>query len=130
VRTAPYRRQGVARLQIVSLALNLAGIPYVFGGSDIDGFDCSGLVFYVYDCFGIRLPRGAAEQAGLAGAVSWKRASMGDILVFKLANGWHSAIYSGDDRFVHAPNTGGWVRIETMNDYWLRCLKRVIAILP
>jgi hypothetical protein len=46
--------RNVLRRQIVGLAQCLAGIPYVYGGSDIDGFDCSGLVFYVYDCFGIR----------------------------------------------------------------------------
>lgn len=128
VRTAPSRRL-VQRRQIVALAESLAGIPYVYGGVDIDGFDCSGLVFYVYDCFGIRLPRSAGEQADLAGGVSWKRAVAGDILAFRLKDGWHTAIYIGDGRFVHAPSSRGWVRVEAMNDYWRQHLETVIAVL-
>jgi cell wall-associated NlpC family hydrolase len=120
----------VQRRQIVGLAASLAGVPYVFGGSDIDGFDCSGLVYYVYDCFGIRLPRSARQQADLPGAVKPKRAAPGDILVFKLKRTWHSAIYLGDGRFVHAPSAAGWVRLETLNDYWLSRLETVIAVLP
>lgn len=121
--------RGVPRRQVVALAMNLAGLPYVYGGSDIDGFDCSGLVYYVYDCFGIRLPRNAREQSKLPGAVRLKRAVAGDILVFRLKKDWHSAIYLGDSRFVHAPSARGWVRVETLNDYWLPRLKAVIAVL-
>jgi hypothetical protein len=120
----------VLRRQIVGLAQALAGIPYVYGGSDIDGFDCSGLVFYVYDCFGIRLPRSARDQARLPGSIKLKHAAPGDILVFKLKKIWHSAIYLGQDRFVHAPNAGGWVRFEELNEYWRSHLQTVVAILP
>lgn len=120
----------VLRRQIVGLAQALAGIPYVYGGSDIDGFDCSGLVFYVYDCFGIRLPRSAGDQARLSGSVKLRHAAPGDILVFRLNKNWHSAIYLGQDRFVHAPNAGGWVRIEELNEYWRSHLHGVAAILP
>lgn len=120
----------VMRRQIVGLAQSLAGIPYVYGGSDIDGFDCSGLVFYVYDCFGIRLPRSAREQAQLKGSVKLKHAAPGDILVFKLKRIWHSAIYLGQNRFVHAPNAEGWVRFETLNEYWRAHLHNVVAVLP
>jgi cell wall-associated NlpC family hydrolase len=128
--TEPPARRGVLRRQIVSLAVSLAGIPYVYGGSDIDGFDCSGLVFYVYDCFGIRLPRSAREQARLPWTVRQKHAAPGDILVFKLKQTWHSAIYLGEGRFVHAPNAEGWVRLETLNEYWSSRLQAVIAVLP
>jgi cell wall-associated NlpC family hydrolase len=119
----------VRRRQIVDLAMSLVGVPYVFGGSDIDGFDCSGMVRYVYDCFGIRLPRSAREQAGLPGAVKLKHAAPGDILVFRLRKSWHSAIYLGDGRFVHAPSSEGWVRLEELNRYWLSRLKAVVAVL-
>ena len=123
-------RAGVQRRQIVALAVSLVGIPYVYGGSDIDGFDCSGMVCYVYDCFGIRLPRSAREQAELPGAVKLKHAAAGDILVFGMKKTWHSAIYLGDGRFIHAPNSKNWVRLETLNDYWLSRLVTVIAVLP
>ncbi len=129
VRTLPPHR-AVQRRQIVGLAQNLAGLPYVYGGSDIDGFDCSGLVFYVYDCFGIRLPRSAREQGRLPGTVKLKHASPGDILVFKVKKVWHTAIYMGEKRFVHAPNSGGWVRCEELNEYWLSRLETVVAVLP
>jgi cell wall-associated NlpC family hydrolase len=128
VRTEP-GRPAVRRQQIVDLVRSLPGIPYVRGGSDIDGFDCSGLVYYVYGCFGIRLPRSAREQAAMPGAVKLKHAQPGDILVFKLGKTWHSAIFLGGDRFVHAPNAEGWVRGEVLNDYWQSRLKAVIAVL-
>jgi cell wall-associated NlpC family hydrolase len=123
-------RPDVPRRQIVILAQSLVGLPYVYGGSDIDGFDCSGLVFYVYDCFGIRLPRSAREQGRLPGAVKLRHALPGDILVFKLGRSWHSAIFLGEGRFVHAPNSEGWVRYETLNEYWRSRLEKVVAILP
>jgi len=123
-------RHPLFRRQVVELAVSLVGVPYVFGGSDIDGFDCSGLVHYVFDCFGIRLPRSAREQALLPGAVRLRRAAPGDILVFRLQQAWHSAIYLGEGRFVHAPTALGWVRLETLNDFWLSRLKTVIAVLP
>jgi cell wall-associated NlpC family hydrolase len=128
VRTEPGTRN-VKRQQIVNLARNLAGIPYVFGGNDIDGFDCSGLVLYVFDCFGIRLPRSAREQAKLPGSIRLKHAEPGDILVFKLKKVWHSTIFMGENRFIHAPNSGGRVRIEALNPYWLSRLKVVVAVL-
>ena len=127
--TEPQARN-IMRRQIVGLAQGLAGLPYVYGGSDIDGFDCSGLVFYVYDCFGIRLPRSAREQARIKDTVKLKNAAPGDILVFKLKKIWHSAIYLGNNRFVHAPNADGWVRIEVLNEYWRSHLHTVAAVLP
>ena len=129
VRTKPEHVQ-VLRRQIVELAKNLVGIPYRFGGVDIDGFDCSGLVFYIYDCFGIKLSRSAREQARMNGAIKLKHAAPGDILVFKLRKIWHSAIFMDNKRFIHAPNTGGWVRFENLNEYWLSHLHKVITVWP
>jgi hypothetical protein len=129
VRSQPQSRS-VMRRQIVALAQSLAGLPYVYGGSDIDGFDCSGFVFYVYDCYGIRLPRSAREQGRLPGSVKLKHAAPGDILVFKLKKILHSAIYLGEGRFIHAPNAEGWVRFEKLNEYWLSRLETVVAVLP
>ena len=127
VRHEPAERL-VLRRQIVELAKNLAGIPYRLGGVDIDGFDCSGLVFYVCDCFGIQVPRSAREQARLTGRGRSTQAAPGDILVFKLKRFWHSAIYVGNGRFIHAPSSGGWVRLENLNEYWLSRLRKVIDV--
>jgi hypothetical protein len=123
-------QQSLVRWQIVELAKNLVGIPYRFGGVDVDGFDCSGLVFYVFDCFGIKVPRNAREQARMIGAIKLKHAAAGDILVFKLKKIWHSAIYLGNGRFIHSPNAGGWVRFENLNEYWLSRLHKVITVWP
>ncbi|MEI6614553.1 MAG: C40 family peptidase [Chrysiogenales bacterium] len=128
-RAEPEHKQ-VLRRQIVGLAKNLAGIPYRFGGNDIDGFDCSGLVFYVYDCFGIRIPRNAREQGRMNGNIKLKYAAPGDILIFKLKKIWHSAIFMDNQRFIHAPKTGGWVRFENLDEYWLSHLYKVITVWP
>ncbi|MBN2347112.1 MAG: C40 family peptidase [Candidatus Aminicenantes bacterium] len=119
----------VLRRQVVFLARSLVGIPYVYGGTDIDGFDCSGLVHYVYDCFGIRLPRSAREQARLPHKVRLRSARAGDILVFRLKRAWHSAIFLGGRRFVHAPSAPGRVRVEELGGYWLSRLEAVVSIL-
>jgi hypothetical protein len=122
--------QPVLRRQIAGLAVSLAGIPYRFGGIDIDGFDCSGLVHYVYGCFGIKVPRSARDQGRLPGTPAPTRAAQGDILVFKLRNIWHSAIYLGNGRFIHAPSAGGWVRFENLDAYWLSRLRKVVKAWP
>jgi len=118
------------RAKLVALTENLKGLPYRYGGYDIDGFDCSGLVYYVYDSFGIRLPRTAKNQWGMKKKVSLKHAEPGDILVFKLKHGrWHTAILTGRNSFIHAPNRNGIVRKEYLNDFWKDRLKSVIQIL-
>jgi cell wall-associated NlpC family hydrolase len=123
-------QQRLMRWQIVALAKSLAGIPYRFGGADIDGFDCSGLVFYVYDCFGITVPRSAREQARMRGIGKLRQAAPGDNLIFKLDRKWHSALYLGDGRFIHAPTAGGWVRFEDLSEYWLSRLRKVVNVCP
>jgi len=126
-RTEPMPER-VLRRQVMELARNLVGIPYRFGGIDIDGFDCSGLVYYVYDCFGIAVPRSAREQGRMGKAIPLQRAAPGDILIFKIGRIWHSALFLDDRRFIHSPNAGGWVRIEALNEYWLSRLRRVITL--
>lgn len=117
------------RGKLVTLAEHLQGIPYKFGGYDLEGFDCSGFVYYVYDSFGIRLPRTAKGQAKLKRGISLKRAKPGDVLAFKLKRQWHTAIYTEKNYFVHAPNQRGVVRKEYMNSYWKKHLKSVISII-
>ena len=117
------------RGKIVTLTENLIGLPYRYGGYELDGFDCSGLVYYVYDCFGIKLPRTAKKQAKLKKKISLTRAKPGDILAFKLKRGWHTAIYFGDKYFIHAPNRRGTIRKEKLDSFWKKRLKRVIRII-
>lgn len=112
---------------MVMTALTLMGTPYKFGGSSPEqGFDCSGLVQYIYrDISSVTLPRTSAEMSRLAGRdVTTRELTVGDLLFFRLGGSRqinHVAVYIGEDRFVHAPRTGTVVRIDKLdNRYWMR----------
>lgn len=117
------------RKKMVTLTKSLVGLPYTFGGEDIDGFDCSGLVQYVYDCFGIKLPRTAKKQAKLKEKIKYRNAKAGDILVFKFKRRFHTAIYIGNNIFVHAPNRNSTVRKQSLTKTWKKNLKYVVSII-
>lgn len=116
---------------MVMTALTLMGTPYKWGGtSPEEGFDCSGLVQYIYrDISDVVLPRTAAQMATLAGRdVTEKELVVGDLLFFRLGNSRtinHVGVYIGDRRFVHAPRTGTVIRIDPLSDrYWMRYFDR------
>ena len=100
-------------------ALALVGTRYRYGGNTPEsGFDCSGLVGYVFrDAAGIGLPRTSAELGTLdQPEVSRERLRGGDLVLF--ASGRrvsHVGIYVGNGRFVHAPNSGGTVRLDSLD---------------
>lgn len=103
-------------------ALGLVGTPYRYGGNTPDsGFDCSGLIAYVYrEAAGIRTPRTVAELSGWGRPVSRDDVRTGDLAVFTVKGRTnHAGIYVGDGRFVHAPSTGGTVRLDRLDrGYW------------
>ncbi len=107
-------------------ALGLVGTPYVrAGASPAQGFDCSGFVQFVYrDARGIGLPRTTREQLDFAGdKVSRQALRTGDLVFFDTSGQGvsHVGIYVGEGRFVHAPNHGGRVRLDQLeNRYWAR----------
>ncbi len=117
------------RKKMVALTESLVGRPYTYGGEDIDGFDCSGLVQYVYDCFGIDLPRTAKKQSKLKEKIKLRNAKPADILVFKFKRRYHTAIYIGKNTFVHAPNPRSIVRKQSLSKMWKKNLKFVIRII-
>lgn len=117
------RDDASVRSDIVVRALTLIDTPYRYGGSTpASGFDCSGLVRYVYNAVGARqLPR-RSEDIGKVGApITRSQLEPGDLVFFNtLARAYsHVAIYIGEGRFLHAPARAGRVRIEALDDrYW------------
>jgi len=105
------------------MALSLVGTPYASGGGSPDpGFDCSGLVAYVFaHAAELRLPRNTFDLARIGAAVSPGELRAGDLVFYNTQHRpySHVGIYLGGARFVHAPSTGGAVRIEQMDlRYW------------
>lgn len=87
---------------IVSIAARYVGVPYVYGGTTPDGFDCSGFTSYVYAQVGISLPRTSGAQGSVGTKVSRDQAQPGDLI-------WtpgHIAIYAGDNMMIDAPRPG------------------------
>ncbi len=101
--------------EVVAYASNFLGVPYVWGGTSPSGFDCSGLVQYVYAHFGITLPRTSEEQQTVGTAVSMDELQPGD-LVFFGSPAHHVGIYVGDGQFIEAPHTGLSVRISYLDN--------------
>jgi murein DD-endopeptidase len=108
--------------EIAMRAISLLGSPYKWGGSGPTQFDCSGLVRFVYGEMGIDVPRTAAEQYSAARRVNLKELAPGDLLFFRTSGRRvsHVAIYAGDGRFIHAPQTGRPVELRTMDDEFYR----------
>ena len=103
--------------QAADLALALVGTPYRYGGADPNaGFDCSGLVHYVYGALGRDVPRRAQDQYRAAAKIALEDLGAGDLMFFqdeaKLA---HVGIYVGDGLFVHAPATGRIVSVASLD---------------
>lgn len=122
---------------VLMSAIGLVGTPYRYGGNTPDsGFDCSGLISYVYrNSAGIQLPRSTREMINLrAPTVSRSALQSGDLVFFATNGGSqvsHAGIYVGEGRFVHAPSSGGTVRLDYLSTaYWQKTYlsaKRVLA---
>ena len=106
---------------IASAALRLQGIPYRAGGSDLRGFDCSGLVQYVLAQSGVAVPRIVREQFEVGARVRLDEIEPGDLIFFTTEGRRvsHVGIAIGGDQFVHAPNARGNVRVDSLaTGYW------------
>jgi len=112
---APTGPAGPGHPEAATLALRYLGVPYVWGGASPSGFDCSGLVMYVYAQIGISLPHFAAAQFAEGTPVARSDLQPGDLVFFDGLN--HVGIYIGDGQFVHAPETGDVVKITALSDF-------------
>lgn len=118
--SAPQSEAGRQKAEaIVHLAKSFMGIPYLWGGeTPQEGFDCSGLVYYVYGQFGVSLYRVAKDQIRNGVAVDLDCLMPGDIVLFWNRASYseinHVGIYVGNGSFIHAPQTGDVVKITTL----------------
>ncbi|MBH3411088.1 MULTISPECIES: C40 family peptidase [Pseudomonas] len=122
---------------VLMRAIGLVGTPYRWGGNTPDsGFDCSGLIGYVYrDAAGISLPRSTREMIVMrAPTVDINSLQSGDLVFFATGGGSqvsHAGIYVGEGRFVHAPRTGGTVRLDYLsNSYWSKAYLQAKRVIP
>lgn len=123
---------------ITSYALSLIGVDYRFGGNTPDqGLDCSGLIRYVFQqATGISLPRSAREQASVGESIKRDDLRPGDLVFFNTRRFQfsHVGLYIGDNRFIHAPSSGGSVEVTNLdNRYWQKAFngaRRIVSGLP
>lgn len=109
--------------QIVATAKQYLGTPYVYGGASPSGFDCSGLVYYVYGQYDYKLQRTAGNQYKYNGtSVSKSELQPGDLVFFSERNNYssigHVGMYVGDGYFIHASSGKGQVIISELDGYY------------
>ena len=103
-------------VHVVAYARHFLGVPYRWGGTTPrTGFDCSGLVRFVYSRFGIRLPHSTWGDLSRGRRVTRRSLRAGDLVFFYGAS--HVGIYVGRGHFIDAPHTGARVRVSTMTRY-------------
>jgi cell wall-associated NlpC family hydrolase len=103
--------------QVVAIAMRYLGVPYVWGGASPSGFDCSGLVVYVFQQVGISLPHYTGSLFAGGTPVARDQLEPGDLVFFDGVPPGHVGIYVGGDQFIHAPETGDVVKISTLSGW-------------
>lgn len=113
---------GPRQTRAMQVARSAIGTPYVPGGRNPGGFDCSGLVQWAYKSVGINLPRTAREQSAVGKRITRvEDMRAGDIVAFHHPRrGYHTGIYVGDGKFVHSPRRKTRVRINRLDDPYFR----------
>lgn len=110
--------RGDVRDELVSTASRFLGVPYLWGGEDTDGFDCSGLMMVSYRLNGLALPRNSRAQFDAGKPVKRQALKPGDLVFFATQGGrrvTHVGMYVGDGHFIHAPRAGQTVRVASLS---------------
>lgn len=119
--------------EVVREASRYLGVPYVWGGESPSGFDCSGLVRFVFRKFGVDLPHYTESQARLGTPVARQDLRPGDVIFFGEDGGrgflYHVGIYVGNNCFIHAPHRGDVVKVSELSGKYARnyaCARRYL----
>ena len=113
---APMPSNGTLGSKAVAIAERYLGVPYRWGGASPSGFDCSGLVMYVFAQVGVSLPHSSYAQYGYGVPVSRGDLQPGDLVFFDGLG--HVGIYVGGGSFIHAPHTGDVVKISSLSGWY------------
>ncbi|MDP3651777.1 MAG: C40 family peptidase [Rhodoferax sp.] len=118
----PSRLSQAQSNEVTVYAIGLVGTPYRYGGNTPEsGFDCSGLIGHVFRARGgVASPRTVAKLQTWGQSVPRDSVRTADLVLFiQSGTAVHAGIYVGDGRFVHAPSTGGEVRLDDLRSkYW------------
>jgi cell wall-associated NlpC family hydrolase len=108
--------RSTAGQRAAAIALDQVGVPYRYGGTTPGGFDCSGLVQYSYKQAGLNVPRTTGQLWSAASPVGRSELKAGDLLFFRIEGKMsHVGLYLGERRFVHAPQSGRKVSVESLD---------------
>ncbi len=125
--TSQTKKDHFVRTNISKDAHQYIGVPYKWGGTSSNGFDCSGLTRAVYRLNGLNLPRTSREQFNTGNFVLKKNLKVGDLVFFTTNNGKqinHVGIYIGNNQFIHAPGKGKKVKKANLDSkYWIKVYK-------
>jgi len=121
VSKAPQSARRAPGEEAAVFAVRQIGVPYLYGGSSVRGFDCSGLVQYAWAKAGLRIPRTTTAQWQHLAPVADKNLRVGDLLFFRIDGRIsHVGLYLGERRFVHAPSSGREVTVADLNTAYYR----------
>ena len=101
-------------------------VPYLWGGKTPTGFDCSGLMQYVFNSQGINIPRTSEEQQRATTTVSMSEIKPGDLVFNKDSDATHVGMYVGNDMYIQAPHTGDVIKISKLSTSNMKYVGRVV----
>ena len=101
-------------------------IPYLWGGESPTGFDCSGLMQYVFNSQGINIPRTSQEQQSAATSINMSEIKPGDLIFNRASDATHVGMYIGNDMYIQAPHTGDFIKISKLSTSNMKYAGRVL----